>query len=464
MAPKFGTSGLRGLADDLTPELVGAYLRGFVAACPTGGAVWLGRDLRASSPRIAEAAARALRDAGVAVRDAGILPTPALAMAARAAGEAAVMITGSHIPADRNGLKFYRPDGEIDKADEAAILEAVARSTDPVPGRSAGTSRPAGPDGQPGADRRWADRARRAWGPAALAGWRIGVWQQSSVARDLLPEILADLGAEPVPLDRSDAFVPVDTEAVDAATRARLAGWVAGHRLDALVSTDGDADRPLVVDERGAMVPGDVLGPLAARALGARTLVAPVSANGLVDAMGGFEVVRTRIGSPHVIAGMAGRDACNGYEPNGGLILGFAAQGPAGPLPALPTRDSLVPIVAPLAAARAAGLSLSALVAALPARFTASDRIAGIDPGRAAALLDALRADPAARAALAGGPEAALDLTDGLRMTRGDGRVVHLRPSSNAPEFRVYCEAEDPEEARAIVDGLLARLASDLTG
>ena len=217
------------------------------------------------------------------------------------------------------------------------------------------------------------------------------------------------------------------------------------------------------------MLPGDVLGPLTARMLGAEIVVTPVSSNGLVEEMGGFEVVRTKIGSPFVIAAMAARTAARpgtrvvGYEANGGFLLGFTAAGPAGPLPPLMTRDCLLPIVAPLAAARAAGQSLSALAAALPPRFTAADRLQGIEPETARAFLDGLAADAGARAAFfaAGGPETGTDLTDGLRVRFG-ARTVHLRPSGNAPEFRVYAEADSPDAAEALVADHLARLARRL--
>ncbi|MFD1344448.1 phosphomannomutase, partial [Litorisediminicola beolgyonensis] len=80
MAPKFGTSGLRGLVTELTPALVADHVAGFLAACETGGAVWVGRDLRPSSPEIAEQVIATCRGRGVDVVDAGVLPTPALAL------------------------------------------------------------------------------------------------------------------------------------------------------------------------------------------------------------------------------------------------------------------------------------------------------------------------------------------------------------------------------------------------
>ena len=133
MPPKFGTSGLRGLVTELTPELIRDHVHAFVAACPTGGAVHVGRDLRPSSPDIAAQVMAAISEAGLIAVDAGAVPTPALALGSMGAGHGAVMVTGSHIPADRNGLKFYLPTGEVSKADEAAILGALGQSRAPLP-------------------------------------------------------------------------------------------------------------------------------------------------------------------------------------------------------------------------------------------------------------------------------------------------------------------------------------------
>lgn len=457
MAPKFGTSGLRGLVTELTADLVADHVRAFLRARPTGGAIFVGRDLRASSPDLAAVVVATARDEGLDVADCGALPTPALAMAAMAAGAAAVMVTGSHIPADRNGLKFYTPAGEITKDDEAAILAGLGAAP---AGRAGGWS-----DGAAAAPA-FVARYLRAYG-GALAGLRIGVWQHSSVARDLLMQVLADCGAVPVALGRSDSFVPVDTEAVEAPWREAFRAWVAAQGLDALISTDGDADRPLMADETGRLVPGDVLGALTAQALRAEVVATTVSANTCVDLMGGFSVRRTKIGSPYVIAAMeeAAGARVVGYEPNGGFLLGFAAQGPTGPLAPLMTRDCLLPLLAPLAAARARGLSLSGLVATLPARFTATLRLQGVEPAVSAAFLSRVEADPAAFMAAAGlSPVASVDRTDGWRAHLEGGEVLHLRPSGNAPEFRVYAEADSAGRADEIGQTALAAVAAALQG
>lgn len=437
MAPKFGTSGLRGLVVELTPTLVASHVEAFAAACPTGGAIYVGRDMRPSSARIAGDVLAAARRAGLRTVDCGAVPTPALALASMTAGAAAVMVTGSHIPADRNGLKFYIPTGEISKADEAAIL---AMKTTPA-------DTPEGPTTENDDDvgKRYVRRYVDAFGTDALTGLRIGVYSHSAVGRDLLIDALGGLGAEVRDIARSESFIPVDTEAVDPETRVLLREWARG--LDAIVSTDGDGDRPLVADEHGNLVPGDVLGQITATFLGARTVVTPVSSNSGVDRK--FDhVIRTRIGSPFVIAGMEGQPDAVGYEANGGFLLGFAAQG----LTPLMTRDSLLPIIAPLVMSK--GRGLAALVASEPPCFTAADRLTEVPMESAAALLAKLTADTSARTAFLTdleATEASIDTTDGLRISLADQRIVHIRPSGNAPELRVYTEAKSPEAAISLL-------------
>ncbi|APZ52528.1 phosphomannomutase [Salipiger abyssi] len=461
MAPKFGTSGLRGLVTELTPDLVADYTRAFLSACPHGGAVHVGWDLRPSSPEIAEVVMETAQAQGLPVHCCGALPTPALALAAMQAGHAAIMITGSHIPADRNGLKFYVPEGEISKEDEARILSALGQG-------SAGASAPR--NDTPGAVGAYAQRYVDAYGSAALAGLRIGVYQHSSVARDVMVQVIEALGAETVALARSETFIPVDTEALDPETRAMLGGWCSDNGLDAVISTDGDADRPMVADASGAVVPGDVLGALTARELGAAVVCTPVNSNTMVHELGFGAVRSTRIGSPFVIAAMEEALASDsaarvvGYEANGGFLLGFTASAPAGMLAPLMTRDCLLPILAPLAAARAAGVSLAELVASLPQRFTAADRIQGIEPEVARAFLAKLTESAEARSAFFEdtGPETGIDVTDGLRVNFESGDVVHLRPSGNAPEFRCYAEADSAARAEALMRGHLERLGKEL--
>lgn len=439
---KFGTSGLRGLATDLVGEESRRYAAAFLAHLRSRGEVrevLVGRDLRASSPSIAQSVAAGL-DADVT--DCGELPTPALALEALRRRVPAIMVTGSHIPGDRNGLKFYRPDGEIDKGDEAGILAALG----PAPT----LTRAPTVDGA--VLTRYLDRYRGMMAVGALKGRRIGVWQHSSVARDLFAEALDLFGATVLPLGRSDVFIPVDTEAVSADTASLLARWVRDHALDALVSTDGDADRPLVVDETGALVRGDVMGILTARFLRADAVVTPVTSNSSIEGMGAFgQVIRTRVGSPYVISGIAEADGVAvGFEANGGVLLGSDVTINGATLTALPTRDALLPILSVLGASLAAGKTVSQLVATLPPRVARSDRLEHIPAERSAALLDTLRA-AAPQFFAAQGEIAEVSTIDGQRYVLTSGDVIHYRPSGNAPELRCYTEASTAERADALL-------------
>lgn len=435
---KFGTSGLRGLATDLVGAESRRYAAAFLRYLKTRGPVnevLVGRDLRQSSPDIARSVIAGL-DAPVV--DCGELPTPALALEAMRRRAPAIMVTGSHIPADRNGLKFYRADGEIDKADEAGILAALGDA--PEFSRVVETEGRALP--------RYLDRHLALLPRGALDGRRIGVWQHSSVARDAFVDALEMFGAEIVPLGRSDTFIPVDTEAVSAETAAQLAAWVREHELDALISTDGDADRPLLVDELGQLVRGDVIGILTARFLKADTVVTPVTSNSSIESTGAFaKVTRTRVGSPFVIAGMAlGTGTIVGFEANGGVLLGSGVKINGATIAALPTRDALLPILAVLGAAQQAGQTISQLVATLPPRIARSDRLEHVPHERTAILMKRL-GDDAAGFLAAQGTIKAMSAIDGLRYEFTTGDVIHYRPSGNAPELRCYTEAATAERA-----------------
>jgi phosphomannomutase len=265
--------------------------------------------------------------------------------------------------------------------------------------------------------------------------------------------VLDRYGAEIVALNRSELFIPVDTEAVSSDTQAELAGWVHAHQLDALVSTDGDGDRPLLVDETGALVRGDTIGILTAKFLKADSVVTPVTSNSSIEGTGLFgSVVRTRVGSPYVLAAMnASSGTVVGFEANGGVLLGSDVRIGGASLTAMPTRDAMLPLLSVLGAARAEGKTVGELLATLPPRFARSDRLEHVPAERSAALLDRLRSDAAGFLVAQGAVKASSDI-DGLRFELESGDVIHYRPSGNAPELRCYTEAASAERAEALLD------------
>lgn len=461
----FGTSGVRGKVEALTDRVCFAYTLAFVQYLARtvpgggGGTIALAHDLRPSSPRISAACAAAANQAGWKVAFAGVIPTPALAHFSIQAKLPAIMVTGSHIPFDRNGIKFYRPDGEILKADEAAISSANVELDDSLFSGDVLRAPSVLPPPEPAAEERYIQRYLRFFPSGMLSGKRIGFYQHSSVARDLGTRVLVALRAEVIPLGRTDTFVPIDTEAVSDSDQENARAWAAEHRLDAVVSTDGDADRPLIGDEAGTLFRGDVVGMLCAGYLGAHTVVTPVSSSTGVDRWGRFDqVVRTRIGSPYVIEAMAREVAAGhapvvGYEANGGFLLGSPLERNGRRLDALPTRDALLPILSVLALAVESRRPLSGVLAGLPPRHTRSDRLQEFSTEKSRALISYLMSDPAALASFLAPVGHVLDVNrvDGLRVTLTSGDIVHLRPSGNAPELRCYAESESPARAEALL-------------
>ncbi|MBZ9762821.1 phosphomannomutase [Mesorhizobium sp. CA8] len=465
---KFGSSGVRGLASELVGRPSGLYTEGFARRLrSTGfrqGEVFVGRDLRDSSQTITEDCMAALAASGFQPVDCGPIPTPALAFYARLHGTAALMVTGSHIPADRNGIKFYGPKGEIDKQDEAAITAHVAELSDRYPWP------PAHADWQTGHEQALAvfrDRLDGILPPGALSGMKLGVYQHSTVARELLVEVLRSFGADVIAVGKTEVFVPVDTEAVGRETMAKVKDWMREFKFDAVLSADADADRPLVIDDKGELFRGDLIGLATALFLKAEIVVTPVTSNSGISEAFGFSVRRTKVGSPFVIEGMDAAQKAGGivvgFEANGGVLLGSDCQVNGRTLSALPTRDSFLPILAVLGTMASTGKSLSDLRETWSLPVCASERLENFPVEKSRGLMRKLADRDALRQFLAPfGTLADVDETDGLRARMTSGEIIHLRPSGNAPEFRCYAEAGSHDRASEIVAMALER-ARDAT-
>ena len=542
----FGTSGLRGLITDITDLEAYINTRGFLAYLFHRGelqrqeTVYIGGDLRPStdSPErsIMRAVARAIENAGLKVDNQGLLPTPALAYYAMAQGQPSIMITGSHIPFDRNGIKFYKTSGEVLKDDEAGILEAVAEVRQAEYARPAaesifadsgmfkpGQERPLPPANEE-ARHVYIQRYEEFFAPQALKGLRIVFFQHSAVGRDLLVEILRQLGAEVFPVGRSEEFVSLDTEDISQERLEHIQQLVdevvAEHgTADAVVSTDGDSDRPLLLgirpDAKVQFFSGDLLGIVVADYLAPDFVAVPISANDAVDrhfAKLGLTPRKTKIGSPFVIAAMyeareTGKQRVVGWEANGGFMTGSAIERNGKTLEALPTRDACLPLLAALSAAMQNHCSLVDLFAGLPPRFSKAglidqfpqktsrsliqrfsppdDLVQEVDyatepvtlhlgDGREAPASASFAADAAAikeelqsffTPAEGFGEIARINVIDGVRITFANGEIAHIRPSGNAPQLRIYAVADTQARADEIVaralqepHGILRRL------
>jgi phosphomannomutase len=521
----FGTSGLRGLVDDITDLEAYVNTRGFldylfrVSDARPGEALCIAGDRRPSTESpdrsIMRAVARAIEDAGLRVDNLGSIPTPALAYYALQQGCASVMVTGSHIPFDRNGIKFNRKAGEVLKSDEAGILESVAaarrneyerpeaESLFQDDGMFKAAERRPLPAVNEDAPRVYLRRYLDFFPEGGLAGKRIVFFQHSAVGRELVVELLRELGAEVHPQGRSEAFIPIDTEDIPAERLGDLQAMAdtvarAHGPIDAVLSMDGDSDRPLVCgvdpDGRVRFYGGDLLGIVVADYLRADAISLPISANDAVDIQSskrGVTPVKTRIGSPYVISSMQeararGADTVVGWEANGGFLLGSTVHRAGRTLEPLPTRDAVLPILAALFASIERGCSLVELFGALPPRFSKAGLIDEFPRATSLALVErfssgdqeAIRAELADHFNAECGFDAIVKINtiDGVRIYFANGDIAHIRPSGNAPQLRIYACADTQARADEIValgirepDGILRRLgrillAPDRTG
>jgi phosphomannomutase len=525
----FGTSGRRGKVVDLTQLEV--YLNALAeleylqslslteGGIQKGDPFYFAYDLRPSSSEfvsqeqgrgeVAQAIVAAITDAGMKAVNLGRIPTPALASYALTRSKGSIMVTGSHIPFDRNGYKTNSSRGELLKEQEAPINERVRlvrtrlyeQPWDQSQFDQRGmlkTGHQELPEEHGEARTAYIERFTRFFAGSSLRGRRILVYQHSAVGRDFLVEILRQLNAEVVTGGRSETFVPIDTENIDAAQLAviqALADEATGNGpLDAVVSTDGDSDRPLVlgVDAKTGQVQffgGDLLGMVVATYLQADAVVVPISCNDGIDRGPLAPVVepKTRIGSPFVIAGMEaalaeGKKRVCGWEPNGGFLTGSPISRDGAILSPLLTRDAGLPILGVLFAAEQSGISLIDLFQRLPKRFSRAALLKQFP--RATALKIVGRFSPPADAqaikrdlsqfftpALGFAGIDRLDYTDGVRILFTNGEVAHVRPSGNADELRIYAVADTQSRADAMAamgieepGGILRRMEKAVHG
>jgi phosphomannomutase len=397
---QFGTSGLRDLVTNMTDRELYINTRGFLdylkenARLKQGSRVALGGDYRSSTERILQAVVKGITDSGFQADYCGRIPSPALMCYGMQQSIPSIMVTGSHIPDDRNGVKFAKAEGEILKDEEKSILNCVAKVRKHVDttaeynnlfdGSGRFKKQQMLPAATSTAVDQYINRYLSVFPAGCLTGYRIAVYQHSAVGRDILTTILKELGAVVIaPHDnikvsfreenngvekteqielRSDKFIPVDTEKITAKTHAILHYLSKIYQPDFIVSMDGDSDRPLVADEEGHFLPGDQLGYLCVRYLPLKpeeTFVAlPVSTNdGVIKKLKGlgYTVRLTKIGSPYIVAQMLHlkEQIYNkrfthtlGWEANGGFLLGSQISIEEKQLASLPTRDAILPILA----------------------------------------------------------------------------------------------------------------------
>ncbi|MDE3101977.1 MAG: phosphoglucosamine mutase [Chloroflexota bacterium] len=328
MTRLFGTDGVRGIANhDLTPEL--ALRLGRAAGHVLGGAgrrVVVGRDTRRSGRMLESALAAGLCSVGVEVRLVGHVPTPGLAHIARSGDFiAGAVISASHNPAPDNGIKFFDhrglklPDAVEDRIErDMAADDALPRPTEGGIGLI-GDAR--------GLVKEYEDRLTSL--APRLDGMRVVLDCANGATYRVAPSVFAQAGAEvisvcdqPTGLNINDGCGSTYPELVQRTVVER--GAAVGFAFD------GDGDRCLIVDDRGALHDGDFVLALAARHFARRGRLEPRLVVGTVMTNGGMEatlardgiaLVRTQVGDRYVWEEMDKRGALFGGEPSGHVIF-----------------------------------------------------------------------------------------------------------------------------------------------
>ncbi|MEQ8444888.1 MAG: phosphoglucosamine mutase [Pelagibacterium sp.] len=330
----FGTDGIRGLANGpkLTPELalkVGmatglAFTRGDYAH-----RVVIGKDTRRSGYMIENALTAGFTAVGMDVLLLGPMPTPAVAMLTRSLrADVGVMISASHNPFDDNGIKLFKPDGyKLSDSFEAEIENLIDSDLTPRLARGTRVGRARRVDE---ARTRYVEYAKRTL-PRDMdfTGLRVVVDCANGAAYKTAPEVLWELGAEVISIGISPDGYNIN-EGCGSTAPGALIEKVRELRADIGIALDGDADRVLIVDEKGNMVDGDQVMAVIGTSWHQRGqlvgggIVATVMSNlGLqryLEAQG-LLLERTKVGDRYVLEAMRGKGFNVGGEQSGHIIL-----------------------------------------------------------------------------------------------------------------------------------------------
>jgi phosphoglucosamine mutase len=443
---KFGTDGVRGVANaDLTPEL--ALALGRAAARVLGGDRFaIGRDTRRSGPMLEAALCAGLVSEGADVELLGVAPTPEVAWWSVTAGAPAAVVSASHNPFADNGIKLFAAGGRklADDVEERLEDQLKCLLGDDAPVRP--------PDAPTGA----ALGAVRTVSASVHAGYRAAV-SASLAGRDLAglravvdcahgsasvvaPGVLSDLGVEVEVIHAEPDGTNINA-GCGSTHPEELARTVAARGADVGVAFDGDADRVLLVDAAGELVDGDHIIAICAidrherRALAGDSVVVTVMTNlGFRLAMDkrGIHVVETQVGDRYVLEALESRHFDLGGEQSGHVIFRDLATTGDGLLTALQVLDVVV----------RSGRSLADLAGEAMTRLPQVLRNVHV-----------AERDPAVAERLAG-PIASVEARLG-----DHGRVL-VRPSGTEPLVRVMVEAPTEAEAKAAADELVEAVES----
>ena len=437
----FGTDGIRGRANAvITPELalkVGQAAGLLFQNGEYRHRVLIGKDTRLSGYMIETALVAGFTSVGMDVLLTGPMPTPAVAMLTRSMrADLGVMISASHNPYDDNGIKLFGPDGyKLSDEIEHGIETLVDADLDKRLAKSADLGRAKRIDG---VKDRYIEFAKRTLPRnLSLEGLRVVVDCANGAAYQVAPEALWELGAEVITVGVDPDGFNINKDCGSTEPRA-VAEKVREVRADIGIALDGDADRVIIVDERGHVVDGDQLMAVIAESWNANGLlarpgvVATVMSNlGLERYLGtlGLTLARTAVGDRYVLEHMRGNGYNVGGESSGHIILSDYAT----------TGDGLVAALQVLAVVKRQNKPVSQVCH----RFDPLPQILrNVRYKKGKPLEDA---------------KVRLAIASAEQKLNGQGRLV-IRPSGTEPVIRVMGEGDDKTLVEDVVDGIVEAL------
>lgn len=427
---KFGTDGVRGKANTAPIDALSMCRIGQAAArlVGPGALVFVGRDTRASGPMLEAALTAGLASGGANVLLAGVVPTAAVGLAVRERGAAlGVMLTASHNPAVDNGIKFFGRSGDkLDEKEQDELQDRINTNQIPDPGINIGRI-----DQTSAVQELYAQAVRASAPGTPLKGMHLVLDCANGAASFLAPEILREMGAKIDVLHANPDGKNINLECGSTAPQV-LQQRVTALGADVGIAFDGDADRVLLVDEKGGLIDGDLLLASIARDWAERGLlrgeavVATHMSNlGLeVYLQGiGLKLERTSVGDRYVAARLNALGANLGGEQSGHLRMPDLC----------PSGDGLIAAVAALRVLGTASKPASVVLrpfSPLPQFMHNVARPDGHDPMGHPTIIKACQ-------------QAEEVLSDA-------GRLL-VRPSGTEPLVRVMAECDNPHTARQAI-------------
>lgn len=428
----FGTSGIRGEAKTLfTPQFCFDTGRTFVKFLDNHkqtGPLAVGMDPRESSPRIKEALFQGLAYSGRKLFDEGMVPIPAMNWILKKLPlGGSVMVTGSHVKEDFNGLKFFAFKEEILKEHEKEITKIYFN----LKNKTAYEKKDIEVTKENKAEKLYEEMLVDI-ADKPLPKLRVVIDPGNGAQSLVMPRVLKKLNLEVTAINttpKSEKFMARDTESGE--SYDELVKLIDEKKANLGIIYDADGDRAVFFDEKGRLIPADYTGSLIAKHSDSSVVITPISTSQVVDQIG-KPVIRTKVGAPFVIEAMKKHKASFGFEASGGSISGEL----------LMTRDGGSATIKILNILKKENKSLKQLVDELPWFFIEKTKVDCPWKLNSLILKKAKQQFKGTR----------VEEIDGLKIWINKSTWILFRSSSNAPEFRVFAEAKSKEKAKKLVE------------